>query len=238
VIDLGWTAAVLAATAVACTISASAGLGGSLVLVPALAALVGAKEGVALAALLLAVGNVGKVVAYRHTLPVRLALPMALAVAVGAALGASLLVAVSEEVVVAAVVAMLAASLLAEVAGVGRLRRASAPLLALVSGATSGFSGTSGPLKGVALRNLALERRCLVGAASIVSMVGDLTKTAVYTDAGLLGAREVAVAAAAVPVMFLAVRAGRSLNERVGERRFALLFWSVMAGYGVRVLWV
>ena len=235
-IDLGWTAAVLAATAVACTVSASAGLGGSLVLVPALAALVGAKEGVALAALLLAVANVGKVVAYRSTLPIRVAVPMAAAVALGAAIGASLLVAVSEQAVVAAVMTIMAVSLVAEVGGMGRVRRMSGPILAFVSGAVSGLSGTSGPMKGVALRNLALERRHLVGAASIVSMVGDLTKTAIFADAALLGAREAAVAVAALPVMVLAVRAGRALNERVGERRFAVLFWSVMVGYGVRVL--
>ena len=50
----------LIAVAVSFTVSASAGLGGSLVLVPILALVLGTKEGVALAALLLAANNVVK----------------------------------------------------------------------------------------------------------------------------------------------------------------------------------
>jgi uncharacterized membrane protein YfcA len=51
----------LAATVLAFVVSASAGLGGSLVLVPAYALVLGTKEGVALAALMLAGNNVAKV---------------------------------------------------------------------------------------------------------------------------------------------------------------------------------
>ena len=60
---------VLLAAGAAFTTSAASGLGGSLVLVPALALLLGTKEGVALAALLLALDNVVKLIAYRHTIP-------------------------------------------------------------------------------------------------------------------------------------------------------------------------
>ncbi|MFB3051273.1 MAG: sulfite exporter TauE/SafE family protein, partial [Acidimicrobiia bacterium] len=54
----------LLAVAVSFMISASAGLGGSLILVPTLALVLGTKEGVALSALLLAANNVVKVIAY------------------------------------------------------------------------------------------------------------------------------------------------------------------------------
>lgn len=60
---------ILVGTAAACTLSASAGLGGSLILVPLLALTVGTKEGIALAALLLAANNLVKLVAYRGTIP-------------------------------------------------------------------------------------------------------------------------------------------------------------------------
>ena len=66
-------------------VSASAGLGGSLVLVPTLVVFLGSKEGIALAALLLASNNVAKIYAYRHTLPFRLAAPIVLLIMVGAA---------------------------------------------------------------------------------------------------------------------------------------------------------
>ena len=64
----------LVVRAVSFTISASAGLGGSLLLVPSLSLVLGTMEGVALAALLLGANNVAKVAAYRAGYTVRLAL--------------------------------------------------------------------------------------------------------------------------------------------------------------------
>jgi uncharacterized membrane protein YfcA len=109
-------------------------------------------------------------------------------------------------------------------------------LLALGSGATSGFSGTSGPLKGVAIRNLDLDRLHFVGAASLVSFAGDATKVAIFTDAQLLGAGSFGMAAIAIPLLAGGTAVGRRLNSRVGERGFAVLFWSVMTGYSIRLL--
>ena len=43
------------------------------------------------------------------------------------------------------------------------------------------------------------------------------------------------MALAAIPLMALGTWAGSSLNERVGEHRFAILFWTVMGGYTVRL---
>lgn len=136
--DAGVMVSVLVGTAAAFTLSASAGLGGSLVLVPVLALVLGTKEGVALASLLLAGNNVAKMYAYRHTVPLRKSLAVVLLVVVGSAIGARLLVAVAEEVVSAAVVASIGLALVTERVGVERVRAAGAPLLALASGATSG----------------------------------------------------------------------------------------------------
>ena len=86
------TLAVLLAVYASFTVSASAGLGGSLLLVPTLALFLGTKEGVALAALLLASNNVAKIVAYRETLPFRKAAPIVALIMLGAALGSTLLV--------------------------------------------------------------------------------------------------------------------------------------------------
>ena len=69
--DLSFSVTALALVAILAsfTLSASAGLGGSLILVPTLALILGTKQGVALAALLLACNNVVKVVAYRGPIP-------------------------------------------------------------------------------------------------------------------------------------------------------------------------
>lgn len=226
----------LAAAAVSFTVSASAGLGGSLVLVPSLALVLGTKQGVALAALFLAANNVVKVFAYRETLPFRKALVVIVLVAIGAALGARLLVAAPESVVTVAVIASFALALVAERLDLSRLRRLGGPLLAFGSGATSGFSGTSGPLKGMAIRQLELDRAHFVGAASLVSLVGDVTKTAVFTEAELLSRDSFLLALTAVPLMLVATFSGRRINRTIGERGYTYLFWGVMTGYTVRLL--
>lgn len=219
-------------------VSASVGLGGSLVMVPTLVLAVGTKEGVALAALLLASNNVFKVLTYRRTIPWRKAAIVVVCTVVGAAIGARLLVGAPEVLVGIAVLCSFALTLLMEQLRFEPGRRVASPVLALGSGATSGFSGTSGPLKGVAIRNLDLDRLHFVGAASLVSFAGDATKTAVYTDAALLDADSFLLAAVALPLMAAGTATGRRLNERVGERGFAVLFWSVMTGYSIRILTV
>ena len=217
------------------TVSASAGLGGSLILVPTLALFLGTKEGVALAALLLASNNVMKIVAYRRTLPFRAAAVIVVLTVIGAGLGSTILVNAPTWTVTVGVVAMFCASIAAERHKIVKLRTGFAPLLALVAGASSGFSGTSGPLKGVAIRNLNLDKRHFVGAASLASFAGDATKTAVFADAELLGSSSFLLAAAAVPLMALGTWTGSTLNEQLGENSFAMLFWTVIAGYSVRL---
>jgi uncharacterized membrane protein YfcA len=114
------------------------------------------------AALLLAGNNLAKVVAYRRTIPLRAVAVVLVCTVAGTVTGAKLLLAAPEDWVRGAVVAAFAVTFLAEWVGVDRPRRISAPLLALCAGATSGFSGTSGPLKGIALRSLGLDRLHLV----------------------------------------------------------------------------
>lgn len=225
----------LVAIAASFAVSASAGLGGSLLLVPSLALVLGTKPGVALAALLLGANNIAKVVAYRRTLPWRAAAVVVVLVAFGAALGARLLVAAPPTVVSAAVIVSLAVALVAERADLRRLQRAGGPMLAFGSGATSGFSGTSGPLKGMAIRQLRLDRMHFVGAASLASLVGDLTKTAIFAEAQLLGTEAWTLAVLAVPLMFGATYVGFQFNRSLGERRYTALFWTVMVGYGARL---
>ncbi len=217
------------------TVSASAGLGGSLLLVPTLAFFLGPKEGVALAALLLASNNVMKIAAYRRTLPFRAAAGIIVLIVAGAVVGATLLVKAPAAWVTVGIVFMFVASLLAERFEVDKLRTGFAPFLAFVSGSSSGFSGTSGPLKGVAIRNLDLDRRHFVGAASLASFAGDAAKTAIFADAQLLGRSSILLALAAVPLMAMGTWTGSALNERAGERTFSVLFWTVMTGYSVRL---
>jgi len=236
IVDSVVLVAVLVAVAVAFTVSASAGFGGSLILVPALALVLGTKSGTALAALLLAANNLVKVWAYRETMPWRRAGLVVVLVAAGAAVGAVLFVAAPEDVVTVAVIVTFVLAFVAERFDLSRLRSLGAPVLAFGSGATSGFSGTSGPLKGLAVRSLDLDRRHLVGALSLASLFGDVIKTAIWTEAKLIPAGGYLLALAAVPLMFAATLFGRQLNSKMGELGFSGLFWLVMVGYTARLV--
>jgi uncharacterized protein len=228
-------ALVAIAVVAACTVSAAAGYGGSLILVPALALLLGAKTGTALAALILAANNIFKVGVYRKTLPFKKAAVVVILVAVGSAIGAFAFVSASERVVAIAVIVGFVLAFVAERFDLTRVSRIGAPLLALGAGATSPFSGTSGPLKGLAVRNLGLDRLHLVGTLALVSLVGDATKTAIWTEASLISRDGYLLAAGCVPLMFAATLVGRRLNGVLGERGYTGLFWTVMVGYTVRI---
>lgn len=227
---------IVVAAGLAFTVSASAGLGGSLLLVPVLVLILGAKEGVALAALLLGGNNVLKVFAYRRTIPLRAALLVIVMIGLGAALGASLMLLAPPALVASVVLASFAATLLFERYGLVIGRRIFAPLLAFASGATSGFSGTSGPLKGAAIRNIGLDRAHFAGAASAASLVGDLTKTTIFAQAQILDGRALLIFVLAFPMMALGTFTGFQLNRRLGETGFAAFFWMIMVGYSMRIL--
>lgn len=230
-------AAILIAAAASFTLSASAGLGGSLILVPALSLLIGVKEGVALAALMLAANNVVKVMLYRKTIPWRGALGVLVMTIAGAFLGAQLLIALPAGAVGIAVILAMTSALWFEFRKLEMTSKLTSPVLAFFAGATSGFSGTSGPLKGVAIRNLGFDRLNFVGAASLVSLGADVTKTALFTSTGLLDRSSLIIAAAAIPIMLAGSLAGRHINSRVGEKAFFVFFWCVMGAYVLRMLW-
>jgi uncharacterized membrane protein YfcA len=204
-------------------------------MVPTLALFLGTKEGVALAALLLASNNIMKMIAYRETLPFRKAAGLAVMIVIGATLGSMLLVNAPVWAVTIAVLAMFTTTIVTEKREIKPVRRKFAPMLAFVSGASSGFSGTSGPLKGVAIRNLDLDRRHFVGAASVASLAGDAAKTAIFAEADLLGRSAWLTCLAAIPLMALGTWSGSKLNDRLGEQTFAVLFWTVMGGYSIRL---
>ena len=225
----------LLATALALAFSATAGLGGSLILVPVLSMLLGIKQGIALAALLLACNNVAKLVVYRRTIPVRAAVAVVLLTMVGSWLGANLMLRVPERWLLVVVTISIASAFLLERRDWPGVRRAAAPVLAFFAGATSGLSGTSGPLKGIALRSLGLDRLHMVGAASLVSLAGDAVKAAVFTNTGLLDERSWTIFGGGLLIMPLATLAGRRFNQLMSERAYAGIFWAMMAGYALRL---
>ena len=226
----------LLGVAVSFFVSAAAGLGGSLVLVPVLALALGAREGVTLAAVLLAGNNLVKLWVYRSVLPLRPTVVLVACTGIGALFGARLLVAAPESIIGLAVVLACAASFAVEAVGLGPVTRSTAWVFACAAGAMSGFSGTSGPLKGIAVRSCGFDRLRTVGAATLLSATSDITKTAVFAEAGLFSSTTAWITAGAIPLMILATLAGRRFTQAIGERGYARLFWVVIAGYAVRLV--
>ena len=222
-------------------LSSIAGYGGSLILVPVLSVVLGPKEGIAFASFLLAWNNVFKVIAYRRTVPLAAGWPLVVITAVGAFVGAGFMVAAPEQVVYWVIAVVTATSLVVEVRGGEHLeaaqRWAAAPFMGL-SALLSGFSGTSGPLKGVAIRSLRLPRLFHVGLAALVSLVGDTVKLGIFAEAGLLAELEWPVVALALPLMPIGAWTGRAVNEHIDERRFQWVFWTVVGAYTFRMLGV
>lgn len=230
---------VLVAAFSALFISSIAGYGGSLLLLPALELALGPKQGVALAALLLGWNNVFKVVAYRHTLALRAGWAMLVVTAIGVWFGARLLISAPDRFVVWAIAGVVMLSLGAEaVAGepVVRARRhAALPMLA-ASAVLSGASGSSGPLKGIAVRSLNLPRLEHVGLASSVSLVADALKVKLFATAGLFENLDLTVVVVLIPVMPVAAWVGLAVNRRVNETAFRWVFWAVVGGYMLRMV--
>ncbi|MDH5545473.1 MAG: sulfite exporter TauE/SafE family protein [Gammaproteobacteria bacterium] len=234
--DLFSIAILTVAVPAAFALSAAAGFGGSLILVPVLMMTTGVKEGVALSALLLAANNLVKAYAYRKTLPLKSSALIAIAVMFGAALGAQLMIVAPESWVKGFVIVMFLATFALDFLPYGVTRKSWAGIMAFTAGATSGFSGMSGPLKGVAIRSLGLDRQYLVGAAAMVSLVGDATKAAVFNNAGLLSKEAWILAGILLPVMIISTYAGRYINHSIGEKGFMALFWTVILGYSARLV--
>jgi uncharacterized protein len=226
---------VILIAAVAFTLSAAAGMGGSLLLVPAMALAFGPKAGIALAAVLLSYNNAWKLAAFRHSVPVRSALPLLVLSVLGSAAGARLMLAAPEQLVYLAIFVVVIASFALEHTGRPIIQPALGALFAAGAGVLSGFAGTSGPLKGLALRTLQVDRTRFVGAASLISLGGDVAKVLVLVPLLALRGDALLAALCAVPLAPCAVFLGRTINRRMGERAFSSLFWLMMASFLVRL---
>lgn len=198
--------------------------------------LYGAKHGVAIAALLLACNNVGKVIVYRHHVPLRAALPVLAATILGASFGAAVLLTVSASAVQIGVIVGITIAFAFERLTLPTVQKPLAAVFALGSGASSGFAGTSGPLKGVALRSLGLDRQRFVGAASVVSLGGDAAKTMIFLTALRFDTSATVTIAFAILLIPVATLLGRHINHAIGEKAYAGLFWAVMTGYVLRLV--
>jgi uncharacterized protein len=80
-----------------------------------------------------------------------------------------------------------------------------------------------------------MDRTRFVGAASLISLGGDVAKVLVLVPLLALRGDALLAAICAVPLAPCAVFLGRTINQRMGERAFSSLFWLMMASFLVRL---
>ena len=219
-------------------VSALMGQGGGLIMAPVMIAAFGPKEGVAIAAVLMAANNVIKAAAYLRSIP-KVSFLLAIGTVAGTLIGSLLLVSVPEKIVLFAAMASILASFGYEVFGRQALRigdKSVAVLFAAIAGITSGVSGTSGPLKAVSVRMMNLQPLRHVGAATVLSLVGDVTKAIALVAAGVTSYSSVLEVGWAFALMPLATWGGWYINSRkMKPQWFGILFWITIGAYLLRL---
>jgi len=205
------------------------------VLIPAVSLLMGVKEGIVLNSLLLGINNIIKVWYYRKDVRLLDSLALLVPMALGTMIGAMLMLKLHEHV--------LAIFLLLNVCiayGVQRysseeLQQGTGVGYAALSGLCSGLSGTSGPLKGLAVKCFHKGKSHVVATASLLSLVTDALKSGIYFSAGHSWHLNVYLLIASIAMMPLATGLGQKLNKGMSAKAYDALFYTVMSGYVVRL---
>lgn len=73
----------------------------------------------------------------------------------------------------------------------------------------------------MALRNLNFDRFHFVGAASVVSLVGDIVKTTIYYQGALIATTGIRIMLYPLVLIPFAVLVGKMINDKIGERTYS-----------------
>ena len=216
-------------------LSASCGLGGSLILIPSLSILFGIKESIIISSLLLAMNNLVKVCLFRKSIQLLPVGGLLVCIAGGASLGALLLLKMDEKLITPIFILHVVFSFIFQRNKNLEVRKKVSLAISFVAGLLSGVAGSAGPLKGIALKCHVFTKTELVAAASLLSFVTDLTKSAIYLPA-TYSQLPWGIVWYSLLVMPIATALGRYLNRRMSETAYDALFYSVMSGYVLRLL--
>ncbi|MEJ7737900.1 MAG: sulfite exporter TauE/SafE family protein [Chitinophagaceae bacterium] len=216
-------------------VSASCGMGGSLILIPALTLLFGIKESIIISSILLGLNNLVKVIFFRQYIRFRPILWIMLFIFAGAGIGAVLLLSINEKVVAVILLVHVIFSFFFQRNQHYEIRKKISWLIAFTAGLFSGIAGTSGPLKGIALKCNVFEKLELVAAASIISLVSDSTKSIIYLTRYSPEKFPTEILLFSIIVMPIATGLGKKLNQRLSQTAYDALFYCVLSGYVVRL---
>jgi uncharacterized membrane protein YfcA len=231
-------AVLLAAALAAYTLKGGFGFGPALILVPAVAAVSGPYEALAVTALVDAAVGVAMLARLGlRRAERRDAAILGAGVAVGAAAGGAVAGALPERLLLAAIgvsVLALAARMALAAPREARPRAGHATAGAICGGLSGGLVGISGPFVVAAASGLPKSpmRRVLVA----VFLAESLARGAVYAATGILDEEAVRLSLALLPAVVAGLGIGAFLHDRVDEQRFRRLVAAVLAAVAVRAL--
>ena len=104
-----------------------------------------------------------------------------------------------------------------------------------LSGLCSGLSGTSGPLKGLAVKCYMNSKVEIVAAAAVLSLATDTVKSVIYLTQYTPTTLTIEWLLYSVAVMPIATGLGRYINKAMSLKAYEVLFYFVMTGYIFRL---
>lgn len=223
----------------AAAISASAGFGGALILLPVLVHLVGAKLAVPLLTIMQLVGNFSRVAfgfLQIHRPSVRIFLSAAVPAAVLGALSFASIPASGSTRLIGMVLLIFAALKLKP--GHGRIPENRFLLGGgLLTGAVSGLAGSAGPLGAAVFLSLRLSPVAYVASEAVTALVIHSAKTLVYHQRMEVPASIWLLAAAPALAMISGTWASKRWFQRLPPERFRRIVTLLLAAVGAHMVW-
>lgn len=217
-------------------VSASAGMGGSLLLIPTLSYFIGIRDGIIISALLLGLNNCVKIIAFRKYIRFKTISWLMLFMLLGAIPGSLLMMAINEQLLAVILFGNIIFAFIIEKNAATGVRNKISWGYSWLSGFCSGLSGTSGPLKGMAIKCIDLTKMEVVAAASVLSFAADSTKAIIYlSNQNPLTPANTNLLLVSTCMMPVATLLGRQINRKISDVAYDVLFFSILSGYVVRL---
>lgn len=232
---------VLAAALVAGTVGGVVGTGSSMVLMPILVVAHGPAQAVPIMAIAAFLGNLGRVLAWRRALDLRLAGAFCATAVPGAVLGVRSLLALPAGLAEAALGLFFLALVPVRRLLAGRvlhLRPAQLALLGAPLGFLTGIVVSTGPLTVPLFQGAGLQGGAMLGTEALASLAVYAAKVGTFRGLDALPAEVVAQGLAAGAALMAGSFAGRALVLRLPPAAWRLLIDAMLVASGGSLLWV
>ena len=218
-------------------ISASAGMGGSLLLIPTLSYFIGVRDGIIISSILLGLNNCVKIIVFRKYIRIKNIVYLLLFMLIGAIAGSLLMMKIEEDILAVILFINIIFAFIIEKNAATDVRKKISWMYSGLSGFCSGISGTSGPLKGMAIKCLDLDKLQIVAAASVLSFATDSTKAIIYLSSyNPLVGNSFSLLLVSICMMPVATVVGKRINHKISNVAYDVLFFSILSGYAVRLI--